>query len=235
MQDSSVIVICRANGESAYQDLPLGSIEGPDPLTGMRRLVHYQEGSYVAGLADLNRHVTVASYPYSELLVVHRGRLTLYDGDACLELRAGDSVVIGKNSNIQLIPDATVRFAFFVLLAEKVNQAGIRRIDPLLVLQPSAPPAIEVLTGDVPNCRAKGIFEAAPAVKIGIWDSTPYSRVVRPHKCHEWMHLLDGTVVLGNGTDDRIRVEKGDTVLVVQDAPSQWGSEVYVRKVYAVI
>ena len=55
--------------------------------------------------------------------------------------------------------------------------------------RPHSLPA-EVLLGPAPQCRSDNVFtEDAAQYLAGTWDSTPYHRIVRPHRLNEFMHL----------------------------------------------
>ena len=70
--------------------------------------------------------------------------------------------------------------------------------------------------------------------RAGIWDSTPYHRVSRPHRVNELMHILAGSVDLTGQDGTVTRVGQGDTVFVAHGAPCAWESRVHVAKFYVV-
>jgi uncharacterized cupin superfamily protein len=76
--------------------------------------------------------------------------------------------------------------------------------------------------------------EEATNLRIGVWDSTPYTRRARPHMLHELMHLLEGSVTLQVADGTHLTVNSGDTVFVPRGAPCAWKSSAYVRKFYVV-
>lgn len=39
------------------------------------------------------------------------------------------------------------------------------------------------MISSLPQCRSNNLFEdTASTLRIGVWDSTPYERISRPHK-----------------------------------------------------
>ncbi|MNG07771.1 hypothetical protein D3C84_910890 [compost metagenome] len=85
-----------------------------------------------------------------------------------------------------------------------------------------------------PQCRSNNLFvEEATNLRIGVWDSTPYTRRARPHTMHELMHLLEGSITLQVADGSHLTVNTGDTVFLALGAPCAWTSSVYVRKFYA--
>jgi uncharacterized cupin superfamily protein len=180
--------------------------------------------------------VEVEYYPFTEMLVVHRGHITLSAEGQRIPLAANDSAVIsyGTACQIEAAPGSVWAFCAATTL-KGPSKPGLTRVDQRTVLQPSAAPEAEILIGSTPQCRAFTAFDdPASPLRIGVWDSTPYARGARPHKVHELMTLLEGTVVLGLENGTQLTVNTGDTVFVPLNTPCSWTSTQYVRKFYAV-
>jgi uncharacterized cupin superfamily protein len=94
---------------------------------------------------------------------------------------------------------------------------GLIFLAPYTLLNPSAAPEPAILIGPTPQCRALNLFDdATTELRIGLWDSTPYARHGRPHKLHELMHLLEGSVTLQDDQGTDVTVNPGDTVFVAK-------------------
>nr|BFE96078.1 hypothetical protein GCM10020185_66140 [Pseudomonas brassicacearum subsp. brassicacearum] len=95
----------------------------------------------------------------------------------------------------------------------EAHLAGLTALPAHTLLSPSAAPDDEILLSPPPQCRSHNLFvEEASNLRIGIWDSTPYTRKSRPHKLHELMHLLEGSVTLQAADGSDLTVNTGDTV-----------------------
>ena len=101
--------------------------------------------------------------------------------------------------------------------------------------KPSAGPAAEVLLGPAPQCRSDNVFkDELTGVLAGTWDSTPYHRIVRPHRLNEFMYLLAGGVRFAGHDGSVLSAMAGDALFVPQGAPIGWESSERVAKFYVV-
>lgn len=234
MLEPTAVLLAHADGRLAATSFTPGSLGANDPFD---RLIAYAgTDGIAAGVVRARGRFSVDEYPFSETIVVHAGGVTLRSQAQVLQLKPGESAVIGRGTVLEVEAQAESLWAFCAdtqLVA--ANTPGLTALSAHTLLSPSAPPDDEILLSPPPQCRSHNLFvEEATNLRIGIWDSTPYTRKSRPHKLHELMHLLEGSVILqaADGTD--LTVNTGDTVFVPLNAPCAWKSSVYVRKVYVV-
>ena len=101
--------------------------------------------------------------------------------------------------------------------------------------KPSASLPAEILLGPAPQCRSDNVFTDDGAEYLaGTWDSTPYHRIVRPHRVNEFMHLLAGSVRFAAPDGSVLSLGAGDALFVPQGAPIGWESRERVAKFYAI-
>ena len=102
-------------------------------------------------------------------------------------------------------------------------------------LLPSAPPAVDALIGEAPDCRRCEAFkDSVTSHMTGVWEATPYHRDVRRHKVHELMHIIEGTVQLSQPDGQTVTVAPGETVFVPKGTLCGWRSESVIRKIFVV-
>ena len=70
--------------------------------------------------------------------------------------------------------------------------------------------------------------------RAGTWDSTPYHRVIRPHRLNEFMYLLEGGVRFASPDGSVLSTSAGDALFVPQGARVGWESSERVAKIYVV-
>jgi uncharacterized cupin superfamily protein len=84
-------------------------------------------------------------------------------------------------------------------------------------------------------CRSDNVFkDELTGVQAGAWDSTPYHRIVRPHRVNEFMYVLDGAVRFASPDGSVLAANAGDAVFVPQGVPVGWESRERVAKFYVV-
>lgn len=236
MSHPTVLLLARAGHGPVETASQTGRLNSSDPFGEARHTAAMHDDGIAAGTLRLNGQLAVQHYPFTEMLVVHRGVVTLRSDGQQIDVHPGQSVVVGRGTALQIDASSDSLCAFCAAtLATGPDKPGIFLLDARTVLAPSAPPEAAVLLGPTPQCRANNLFEdTASALRIGVWDSTPYARSARAHKVHELMHLLEGTVELVDGNGGRVTVNAGDTVFVAQGTVCAWTSAVYVRKFYGV-
>lgn len=234
MPQPTALLLARADGSPASATFTPSSLNSTDPFGHARRIAYLGADGVAAGVIQADGEFVVNDYPHVEMLVIHAGRVTLQDKDLRLELSPGDCVVIGRGTALQGQAQHNSVWAFCaVTQAADEQNPGLTMLDPLSPLAPSMAPEAEILLSPAPQCRLHNAFvEEATNLRIGVWDSTPYTRKARPHKLHELMHLIEGSVTLQTADGSDLIVNTGDTVYVPKDAPCAWQSHVYVRKVY---
>lgn len=170
------------------------------------------------------------------MIVIHAGHLVLQSEAQKLELGIGASAVIGRGTSLRLQAQADTCWAFCTVTSPTAPPApGLTALDPLDMLSPSTASEPQILIGPAPQCRSHNAFEDdATQLRVGVWDSTPYERHGHPHKLHELMNLIEGSVILLAPDGTNVEVNTGDSVFVPLGARCAWKSTRYVRKFYAV-
>jgi uncharacterized cupin superfamily protein len=189
-----------------------------------------------AGCVSWSGTIEIGSFPHAETMIVVAGRLSLaVEGASALELASGGGAVVARGTALRLEAAPGARWVFCAATGEASAAPGITVLSAEAALSPSAAPAPEVLLGPTPQCRSFNAFtDEAARLRAGIWDSTPYRRVSRPHRVNELMHILAGNVDLTGGDGTVTRVRPGDTVFVAHGAPCAWESRAHVAKFYVV-
>ncbi|MDT9673467.1 cupin domain-containing protein [Pseudomonas sp. JV414] len=234
MLEPTAVLLAHADGSPVLTKFTPGSLGANDPFE--RQIAYVGADDIAAGVVQASGQFSVDDYPYSEMIVVHAGQVVLQSQDHSLQLNPGDSAVIARGTSIRIEaqPDSIWAFCADTQPVEACN-IGLTPLPQRTLLSPSTPPGAEILLTPAPQCRSNNLFvEEATDLRIGVWDSTPYTRKARPHLLHELMHLLEGSVTLQVADGTHLTVNTGDTVFVPRGAPCAWNSSVYVRKFYVV-
>jgi uncharacterized cupin superfamily protein len=232
----TTLLLARADGNPVSTTFTAGPLDAGDPFGAQRKTAYASAGEIAAGLIEASGQFTVDEYPYVEMIVVHSGRVILQSLGTTLELGPGASAVVGRGSPLQVQAQANSRWAFCADLQDVgEDRPGLTALDSLAALSPSRGLDAEILLSPAPQCRSNNMFiEESANLNIGVWDSTPYTRRERPHKVHELMHLIEGSVTLQAADGSELTINTGDTVFVPKGVPCAWKSTVYVRKFYVV-
>jgi len=234
MLEPTAMLLARADGRPVSTVFTAGSLAANDPFD---RLIAYSgKDAMAAGVVRAGGRFSVEQYPFSETIVVHAGAVTLRSQGRTLLLKPGESAVIARGTAVEVVADPQSSWAFCADTQPVAARApGLTALPAYAPLSPSAAPEEAILLGPAPQCRSNNLFAEDPTnLRIGVWDSTPYSRMARPHKLHELMHLIEGRVTLTTADGSDLTVNTGDTVFVPLNAPCAWTSAVYVRKFYVV-
>ncbi|WP_422775939.1 cupin domain-containing protein [Pseudomonas mediterranea] len=234
MPEPTAMLLARADGSPVATTFILTSLSANDPFD---RLIAYAgEDGITAGVVEVSGQTRVDHYPFSEMIVVHAGAVTLRSQEQTLQLKPGESAVIARGTAVEIDAQPDSRWAFCAdTQPVAVSGPGLTALPANTPLSPSAAPDDEILLSPAPQCRSYNLFvEQATDLRIGVWDSTPYTRRARPHKLHELMHLIEGSVTLQTADGSDLIVNTGDTVFVPLNARCAWESSVYVRKFYVV-
>lgn len=234
MSQPSILLLARADGRRVDTPFSQQALSAADPFAASRQVAWSGSDGVAAGIIAGRHTVASDDYPHSETIVVHSGQVTLKTPDQTLQLTVGGSAVIGRGSVVQIEAQEGTQWAF-CSVTTALPTPGLTLVDPLALLSPSAAPEPQILIGPTPQCRSRNAFEDhATDLRVGVWDSTPYTRHGRGHKLNELMHLIEGSVTLTADDGANVTVDTGDSVFVALGAPCAWQSTRYVRKVYAV-
>ncbi|AGU53546.1 hypothetical protein VAPA_2c09900 [Variovorax paradoxus B4] len=228
------LVLHRAGGaplSTAFRRAPFGK---DDPFARHREIAWEGPGAMSAGRTGFIGELDVASYPHIETIVVVEGALTLTAaGAAPLVVGPQAGAVIGCGTSLHIQAASRVRFVFCAAACERPTQRGVFPLHADANFKPSATLPAEVLLGPSPECRSDNAFTDDGAQYLaGTWDSTPYHRIVRPHRMNEFMHLLAGSVRFASPDGSVLSTATGDALFVPQGAPIGWESSDRVAKFY---
>jgi len=230
------LLLHRADGapiSTAFRKAAFGS---NDPFAAQREIAWEGPGAMAAGRVNFSAGVDVASFPHIETLVVVSGELTLTAAGAQpLVLGPHAGVVIAPGTALRIEAETGARFVFCAAAGGATTRPGLTPLRADADFKPSNPPPAEALLGPVPACRSDNVFkDEATQYIAGTWDSTPYHRIVRPHRLNEFMHLLAGGVRFANPDGSVVSAVAGDALFVPQGAPIGWESSERVAKFFVV-
>ena len=230
------LVLHRADGAPVSTSFRRAAFGKADPFARNREIAWEGPGSMSAGRTSFIGEIDVASFPHIETIVVVEGELTLTAVDAPpLVLGPQAGAVIGCGTVLRIQAASRVRFLFCVDACERPSKSGVVPLRADADFKPSNPPPAETLLCPAPQCRSDNVFtDDGAQYRAGTWDSTPYHRVIRPHRLNEFMHLLAGGVRFAAPDGSVLSVGAGDAVFVPQGAPIGWESSDRVAKFYVV-
>jgi uncharacterized cupin superfamily protein len=178
-------------------------------------------------------------YPVNEFMTVLEGEVVIVEEDRSVSIRAGESFIIPKGLRCRWTQVSHVR-KFFVIFDDASglrNEGPLRtiKIDPGVAMEPSTPPAPEMLLSAVPVQHTHDYFtDATGQLNIGVWDTTGYHRKLIDFPRHELMCLLEGSVEFADADGRTQRFTAGDTFFVPLGTPNSWRSEGYLRKIFVI-
>ncbi|WP_280151923.1 cupin domain-containing protein [Piscinibacter sp. XHJ-5] len=230
------VVLHRADGAPVATEFRRAAFGKDDPFARQREIAWEGPDSMIAGRASFIGELDVARFPHIETIVVVEGELTLTAaGAAPLVLGPQAGAVIGCGTALRIQAGFRVQFAFCAAACDKPTKRGLVPLRANADFKPSNPPPAETLLGPAPECRSDNVFTDDGAQYIaGTWDSTPYHRIVRPHRLNEFMHLLAGSVRFAAPDGSVLSASAGDALFVPQGAPIGWQSSERVAKFYVV-
>jgi len=230
------LVLHRAGGAPVSTSFRRAAFGKGDPFARHREIAWEGPGSMSAGRISFIGELEVASYPHIETIVVLEGALTLTAaGAAPLVVGPQAGAVIGCGTSLRIQAGSRVSFVFCAAACEKPTKRGLFPLHADADFKPSATLPADVLLGPSPACRSDNVFiDDGAQYSAGTWDSTPYHRIVRPHRVNEFMHLLAGDVRFAAPDGSVLSAGTGDALFVPQGAPVGWESSERVAKFYVV-
>ena len=233
---SVALVLHRADGAPVSTSFHRAAFGKNDPFGTHREIAWEGPDSMAAGRASFVGELEVTSFPHLETIVVVEGALTLTAvGAPPLVLGPQAGAVIGCGTALRIQAASRVRFVFCVEACERPSKSGVVPLRADADFKPSNPPPAETLLCAAPQCRSDNVFtDDSARYRAGTWDSTPYHRVIRPHRLNEFMHLLAGGVRFAAPDGSVLSAGAGDAVFVPQGAPIGWESSDRVAKFYVV-
>jgi uncharacterized cupin superfamily protein len=187
----------------------------------------------VASLAPVGEG-RVQALPSDEFLIVISGTLTLQSKHGVTVINAGRSAVLPAGLSFGWRAAAGTIAIIVACPTAAGTTEDVVLIEEAASLQPSNPPAADLLVGPTPSCRNHSDYRSTNGEFVcGTWDSTPYHRRAMLYRHIELMHLLDGSVTFEDATGS-VTFGKGDIFLAMRGAQCAWISHVHVKKVYAI-
>ncbi|MGN6315509.1 cupin domain-containing protein [Trinickia sp.] len=228
------IVLHRADGAPLSTTFRRAAFGYNDPFARHREIAWEGPDSIAAGRISFIGELYIASFPHIETIVVAEGVVTLQaEGTAPLVLGRGEGAVIGRGAALSVTAESRAVFAFCAAAGEDTAQRGLVPLRADADFKPSSTLPAEVLLGPAPECRSHNVFtDEGAQYQAGTWDSTPYHRIVRPHRLNEFMHLLAGSVRFAAPDGSVLSLSAGDTLFVPKGAPIGWESSERVAKFY---
>lgn len=213
------------------------SIGVDDPLAGKREVIWTDDENTFAGRTTVGGAGFSGLYRHTEMLIVRTGVVRVIAGGQANELTPGHAAVIPAGAEVEI--EGSENASWFFYAALQTSAASNEPRLPVFMtgyedLQPSPPPAADVLKTSTPVCGVlEGISDTGTGSRYGVWAATPYARDVQIHKGHELMYVIEGGMTLSDGNGLSLKLEPGDTVFVPKGSPCGWESTVSMRKFYA--
>jgi uncharacterized cupin superfamily protein len=233
---SAALMLHRAGGATLSTSFRQAAFGEQDPFARQREVAWEGPDAMAAGRVNFIGELDVARFPHIETLVVVEGELSLAAGDGKpLVIGPNAGAVIGRGTAVRIRARSRVRFVFCTAAGDASSTPGVTPLRAEANFKPSNPPPAEALVGPTPACRSDNVFTDEPSqYRAGTWDSTPYHRVVRPHRLNEFMHLLAGSVRFASPDGRVLTASAGDALFVPEGAPIGWQSSDRVAKFYVV-
>ncbi len=181
-------------------------------------------------------------YDVNEFMLILDGSVTIVDENGGEEtISAGQSFIIPKGLPCTWKQTEYVR-KFFVIFndasgmtPEDSSALKVIRPDPNAALASSNPDASQPFVGELPTQNTGLCFgDMTGQMTTGVWDSTPFERSAFAFPRHELMHLLEGSVTIGDGQGNDETFVAGDTFFIPKGAVVSWKSTEYVKKIFVI-
>jgi uncharacterized cupin superfamily protein len=228
------LVLHRADGAPVLTTFRRAAFGNDDPFARHREIAWEGPGAMIAGRTSFIGEIEVPSFPHIETIVVVEGELTLTAAGATpLMLGPKAGAVVGCGTALRIEAESHARFVFCAAACDRPTKRGLVPLRANADFKPSASLPAEVLLGPAPQCRSDNVFtDDAAQYLVGTWDSTPYHRIIRPHRVNEFMYLLAGSVRFAAPDGSVLSAGTGDALFVPQGAPIGWESIDRVAKFY---
>lgn len=232
---TSALMLHRAGGAPVSTSFRRAAFGQDDPFARQRDIAWEGPDSMAVGRVGFIGELDVAAFPHIETIVVAEGELTLTPaGGPALRLAPNMGAVIGRGTSLRIASATHTLFTFCATACEQPTKRGLFALRAEADFKPSnSLPPEALVSGTPPVCRADNVFtDDAAGYHAGIWDSTPYHRIVRPHKQNEFMHLVAGGVRFAAPDGSVLSTQTGDSLFVPQGASVGWESSERVAKFF---
>lgn len=209
-----------------------------DPLAAGREFNFCEaQQRYAVGTAQSAAvDVTIEYFPWVELMLIEAGQVCLEGDGFKITAGAGDALLIPRGQALRWHHSGDLRRLYMVFpgAASEGKMPGTPiKFDLAMNLQPDEGPAPNVLLTEAPVAAGVTLFTSGDgALRIGIWESSPYARdTIDPGYC-ELMHVLDGKINLTPPVGAVCEVLPGETVVVPAGVRNSWVNDIPVRKLW---
>ncbi|WP_186041167.1 cupin domain-containing protein [Burkholderia gladioli] len=233
---TAALVLHRADGTPFPTVFRRQACGEADPFAPYREFAWQGPDAMAVGRIDFTGALDVPSFPHIETIVVVEGVLTIdVDGAEPCVIGPREGVVIGAGTALRISAPAAVRLLFCSAGCAHPTKRGVFPLRADADFKPSGSLPPEVLLGPAPQCRSDNVFvEDGAGCCAGTWDSTPYHRIVRPHRVNEFMQLLSGGVRFAAPDGSVLSLGAGDALFVPRGASIGWESSERVAKFFVV-
>ncbi len=209
-----------------------------DPFAA-NRAVNFCEADhrYIVGTVRADaENLHIEHFPWVELTLIETGQVWVEGNGFNILAKAGDVLLIPRGLALRWHHDSELQrmyMAFPGKASEGDMPAAPIKFDLTVKLESDDPPAASVLMTEAPVTAGLTLFSSGNgALRIGIWESTPYTRsTIDPGYC-ELMHVLAGKIILQPVAGEVCEVVPGETVVVPARVRNAWTNEVPVRKLW---
>lgn len=136
MSSPRILLLARADGSRVTTPLNTAALSALDPFGDARQLAWLGDDGVSAGLVQFSGDAAIEDFPHSETLVVHAGHVVLHTADQHVDLKVGDSAVIGRGTRLSVQASAGSRWAF---CAVDLADAPAARLDVARPARPAQP------------------------------------------------------------------------------------------------
>jgi uncharacterized cupin superfamily protein len=92
-----------------------------------------------------------------------------------------------------------------------------------------------VILEGTPNIQGHTYYtDETGTVRAGVFESTPFTTKLIPHRVHEFMHILEGSVTIISKDGHEELVHAGDSLVIPKGSPHIWKQTEPLRKFYYV-
>jgi uncharacterized cupin superfamily protein len=169
-------------------------------------------------------------HPANELFLVIDGSVTIIEAaDRQSTFKSGDIFIIPQNLNFQWKqPEYFRKYAVNFKDAsqrEATNPTALKmvRLDPSGRLQETdGSSAVSVLSHVAVQHERRWFSDPTGQLTVSVWDTTACNSEPRPSQAHEWVHILDGSVILTGATGDAQYFKMGDTFVAPLGSMRGW-------------
>lgn len=215
-----------------------GGVSDNDPFSQSRQIA-FDDKRTRAGTAAFDGSKNFENYPHWELLIVTEGTLRFAFATTEVSVSVGGALVINKATRFGMTADAPAKWIFLSVTTDlegNPEPAVLNFFDRDAPLFASPTLDTDILIGPAPTCRNHRMHVRDDiSVRAGVWDSTPYERVLIRQKEHELMHITQGEVTFSDSEGRNEVYSVGETFLVPKGVNGKWTSTVHVAKIYAVV